>query len=467
MSYRHIFRLYLLILILITIVPAHSTQAHGGHVSQNQTFTQAIGPYELAVTIELPPGVPSPLYINLTPQDDFKDAQVTFQAVPRGFPLDQARSTKLDYQPDTPVYYTQLDVDRAGDWELYVQVRGPRGEGQARIPFSITVAQLSATSLPLIISLTTMAVLMITNLIMTGIAQQRRHPVPPTLERLLGSLAFASIVASIIFGAQQFLSQQPNANASSPGSIANTTIPLGRPHANVVMQLNPPQAQVGQPVLLSFDLSDGSTGLAIDDLVTHHDALLHLALIDASSSSFAHIHPANVSPGRFQISHTFDRAGEYTAYIEIERIDSGIQVIERRFSISGPESSPPPEAAGLGKRQIGNVQIDVSSSQPPRAGRQATLTFSLSENGQPVTTIEPWLGMAGHLMTRSADGQVFGHIHALGPMVGPNDVAIQPRFGPDIRFVYTFPHAGRYYVWGQIKYQDQVLTVPLTLDVAP
>ena len=95
-----------------------------------------------------PPALPSPLYINVTPQDDFSGAQVTLRAVPHGFPLDQAQSTELGYQPETSVYYTQLEVDRAGDWELDVQVSGPRGTGRARIPFSISVAQLAPNTAP-------------------------------------------------------------------------------------------------------------------------------------------------------------------------------------------------------------------------------------------------------------------------------------------------------------------------------
>lgn len=464
MSYSYRLLVYLLILTIAVLAPAQSIQAHGGHVSQNQTFTQEIGPYELAITIELPPAVPSPLYINLTPQDDFSQAQVTFRAVPRGFPLDQARSVDVRDQPGTQVYYTQLDADRAGDWELFVEVQGPRGRGQARIPFTISLAQPSSTTLPLIIALSTVAGLMLLNLILTGIAQQRKRPLPAVLERLLGSMIFAAIVAAVIFGTQQFFSQQNSASASG-GNPTGATIVTGRPHANVDLHLDPAQPSVGQPVTLSFDLSDGSTGLPIDDLITHHDALLHLALIDTTNSSFAHIHPANVAPGRFEISHTFDRAGEYSAYIEIERIDSGIQVIVRTFSIAGPQPSPAQQAPGLGSRRLGNVDVDVSSSQPLRAGRQTTLTFSLSENGQPISTLEPWLGMAGHLMARDSDGSIFGHIHAIGPMAGPKDVAIQQFFGPDIRFVYTFPKAGRYYLWGQVKYQDTIVTVPVVLDV--
>lgn len=465
MAYSNKFLLFLIIIIMTILSPAQNLSAHGGHVSQNQTFTQSIGPYELGITIELPPALPSPLYINVTPQDDFSGAQVTLRAVPRGFPLDQAQSIQLGYQPETSVYYTQLEVDRAGDWELDIQVSGPRGTGQARIPFSISVAQLSPNTIALLFALGAMAVFMLLNLTLAGLAQQRKRPIPAALERLIGSLIFASIVAALIFGAQQFLTQQSNASANSSSSSASLT--LGRPHANVIMQLEPAQAQVGQPVLLSFELSDGSTGLPIDDLITHHDALVHLALIDSSNTSFAHIHPANIAPGRFQITYIFDRAGEYSAYIEIERIDSGIQVLERKFRVSGPEAAASPPAPGLGTRTFGALQVDVSCSQPPRAGRQTTLNFRFSENGAPITNIVPWLGMAGHMMTRSADGQIFGHIHAYGPMAGPSDVAVQAVFGPDIRFVYTFPQAGRYYVWGQVKYQNAIVTVPLMLDVEP
>ena len=43
---------------------------------------------------------------------------------------------------------------------------------------------------------------------------------------------------------------------------------VGRPHVNVALRTEPEAPLAGQPFTLTLDLTDGSTGLPVDDLVT-------------------------------------------------------------------------------------------------------------------------------------------------------------------------------------------------------
>src|SRR5262249_35263169 len=140
--------------------------------------------------------------------------------------------------------------------------------------------------------------------------------------------------------------------------------------------------------------------------------------------------------------------------------------IARDFTVGGTATTPPaPPPGGLGAHEIDGLRVDVRSSQTPlRAGRQATLTFSISAGGTPVTDVEPWLEMAGHLIARSADGAIYGHITAAEPL--PTLETLNTiRYGPDIRFVYTFPQPGRYQLWGQFRRHGTIITVPLIVEV--
>ena len=40
-------------------------------------------------------------------------------------------------------------------------------------------------------------------------------------------------------------------------------------------------------------------------------------------------------------------------------------------------------------------------------------------------------------------------------------------YGPQVGFDYTFPRAGRYALWVQVQRDWQIVTVPVTVDVAP
>jgi hypothetical protein len=217
---------------------------------------------------------------------------------------------------------------------------------------------------------------------------------------------------------------------------------------------------------LTLDLSDGSTGLPIDDLISHHDSLLHLVVISADGGFYTHIHPPRLAAGTYAIALTPDRPGRYTVYAEIERQDSGTQVIARDFEVGGTGTPAPASFAGLGERDVGDLHVNVTSSLAQlKAGRQTTFTFSFSKDGQPVVDLQPWLGMGGHLIARGAGGAIFAHVHALGPMAPGGVLNSGIVYGPEIQFVYTFPEPGRYQIWGQFRHQEKIVTVPLEVTV--
>jgi hypothetical protein len=446
---------------LALILPA-SAAAHGGAPGSAQTFTQAIGPYELAITIQIPQGAPAPLLLAIAPQDDMSDTTISLRVAPRGqsfanAPAVQVRATN----PPQPLYNAQLQVDRTGDWDLEARVEGAKRQGVARLPFSVVNPPVSVATVALLIAIGGLSVTMIVSVGLEGLAQRRKQPMPGWVNRLLGYVLFACVIVAVIFGVQQFLDSLRAAQAAAGGTRIS-----GRPHVNVVLGTAPAAPLAVRPLTLTLDLSDGSTGLPVEDLSPHHEALMHLVVISSDGAFFAHLHPPRLAPGRFAIALTPDRPGRYTAYVEIERRDSGLQVIARDFQVGGTPTADPAPPPGFGSREIGDLRVSVSSSLTPlRAGRQATLTFSFNAGGAPVMDLQPWLEMAGHLIARSADGAVYGHIHAAERMAPGGPGAVTVRYGPDIRFVYTFPQPGRYQLWAQFRRAGKIVTVPLTLEV--
>jgi hypothetical protein len=305
---------------------------------------------------------------------------------------------------------------------------------------------------------------MIASITLAAISQRRGRPAPGWANWLIGQGMFACLIVAVIFGVQQFSTSVQNAQASA--DVTQSVVGAGRPHANLALHTTPDLPEAGQPLTLTLDLSDGSTGLPVEDLVPHHDSLLHLVVISADGAFYSHIHPPRVAPGRYQIAITPDRPGRYTAYAEIQRQDSGTQVIARDFELDGAAAAPAQPAPGFGAREVAGMQVSVSSSLAPlRVGKQATLTFSFARDGKPVADLQPWLGMGGHMIARSADGATFAHVHAVGPMAPSGVLASGVAYGPDIRFVYTFPQPGRYQIWGQFRHDQQIVTVPLEVTV--
>ena len=452
----------ILILLLAVLAPPR-TFAHGGHQSAGmQTFTQMVGSYELSITAELPLSVPAPLYLTLVSQQSMAGTTITFRAAPRGYSFDGAPSAQMQGVNIPSTYFGELPIDRVGDWDIEVRASGPAGSGVALLPLTIAIAPLPITSIVLFAALGTLIVLMIASVLLSVIYQRRGRALPRWLNWAIGQGIFACIIVAVIFGIQQASAQIQS--ATSAANAANA----GRPHANMVLDTGPAAPTAGRPLTLTLDLSDGSTGLPVEDIVPHHEALLHLVLLSADGTDFAHLHPARVAPGRYAIAFTPARPGRYTADAEIQRQESGTQVIVRDFEVGGAAAGAAPAPPGLGPREIAGMQVNVTSSATPlTAGKQTTLTFNFNANGAPVLDLQPWLCMAGHLIARRTDGAIFAHIHAAEQMPPADPIlAAGTIYGPNIRFAYTFPQPGRYQLWAQFQRAGKIITVPLAVEVS-
>lgn len=456
---------WLLPLLLVVLLLPSQVLAHSGHGPANtQTFTQTVGPYELAVTVESPFVVPSTVYLTSVPQFDFGEALITYRAAPRGqsFPAEPVAQVKTI--PNVKMlYYSEFEVDRDGDWDLEVTVEGPLGKGTARVPFTIEVQPFSGTSIALIVSLSLLVLLMIISIITGLIFQRAQRPMPKWLNWTLSQSVVVCVVLAIVFGIQQFNAQVQEARAIANPSLTS----YGRPHVNAVLTTVPALPEAGKPFTLTMDLSDGSTGLPVEDIITHHDALMHLIVVGGGGADFQHVHPARVAPGRYEMVLVPQYSGTYTAYIEIERQASGTQLVLRTFEVGGSVAAPEVNPGGLGQRQINGLDITLTSSQENLvAGKQTTLSFEFSQNGQPVIDLQGWLGMAGHLIAMSDDASTIAHVHAAEAMM-PSDpvLASGTVFGPKISFVYTFPQSGHYLLWAQFRHNDEIITLPFELTV--
>ncbi|HET9221293.1 MAG TPA: hypothetical protein VFO07_02260, partial [Roseiflexaceae bacterium] len=413
MRYKRSISWAMLLALLIAALTPPRAFAHGGHQAAGmQTFTQMVGPYELAITVEFPLSVPAPLYLTLVSQQALAGTTITFRAAPRGQSFDGAPTAQVQGIDIPTIYFSELPIDRAGDWDIEVRASGPAGSGVALLPVTVSIEPLPVSSIALFAAIGTLIVLMVASVLLSVIFQRRQQALPPWMNWVIGQGIFACIIVAVIFGIQQASAQIQSA------TTAASTAAAGRPHANMVVQTEPVAPTAGQPLTMTLELSDGSTGLPVEDIVPHHEALLHLVILSADGADFAHVHPARVGPGQYVIPFTPARPGHYSAYAEIQRQDSGTQVIARDFEVGGVAAGPiPPAPPGLGPREVDGMQVNVTSSVTPlTAGRQATFTFNFSADGAPVVDLQPWLGMAGHLIARRTDGAIFAHIHAAEQM---------------------------------------------------
>jgi hypothetical protein len=211
----------------------------------------------------------------------------------------------------------------------------------------------------------------------------------------------------------------------------------------------PARPQAGQEFTLRVDLIDGSTGRPVDDLTAHHEALAHVIVTSEDGRYFRHAHPLRTAPGRLEVGLSADRPGRYLAHVELERKDSGGQLVAANFTVGGTAeaSEETDTVTEPGTTQAGTTVTPRLHPIVPVAGRPTTIELDTPAD------VRTWLGMTGHLLLRGQDGRFFGHVHETGAP------------GSRVRFTFSFAEPGRYLAWIQYATTDRIVTMPFTVNV--
>jgi Cu+-exporting ATPase len=280
----------------------------------------------------------------------------------------------------------------------------------------------------------------------------------------------------------------------APGAHSEASVP---PTESTRVELVAPAAiQPGQAATLTYRLTDTLTGVSVADVVDSHERPMHLIAVSRDLQSFQHVHPEPTgAPGEYRVDVTFANAGTYLLFDEFARA-SGATVVQRdELTVGGAGSNPARLAIDLAPKTLGGTRVSLAGADALRAGQEATLTFRLEDaaSGQPVRTLQPYLGAPAHGVILSEDAATFAHTHgeAVGAVAtdaaahaggrgsadhqsgdhqhgAPAAGAPQPSgFGPEIALHHTFETPGLYKLWGQFQTSDgQVITADFVVRVA-
>ncbi|MDF2977668.1 MAG: hypothetical protein K0S40_2396, partial [Actinomycetospora sp.] len=229
-----------------------------------------------------------------------------------------------------------------------------------------------------------------------------------------------------------------------------------------------PDARAGVPTDLVLDLTDGSTGAVVDDLTIHDEALIHLAVV-GPTGELTHVHPVRTAPGRYVVRLVPPTGGRFGVFAEMERTGGGHQVARTAFAVAGPAPAAVP-APGPGVREVAGMRAVVAVPDAV-AGRPTRVSVTFTQAGAPVTDLQGWLGMGAHLVLLGPGvgggpdptdpASAFGHGHDTTPP-GPAGT-----YGPQVAFDHTFARDGRHALWIQVQRDWRIVTIPVTVDVAP
>jgi hypothetical protein len=244
------------------------------------------------------------------------------------------------------------------------------------------------------------------------------------------------------------------------------------------------------------------TGTAVAEsrynaLMPDHGKLMHLFMVrEPALDAIAHLHPV----ARTASGLDFDAdvpplpPGRYRVYGDIVHESGYAQTLVSGVDLAGTPTqsaalTDPDDSwfSGAAMREGPTVAYDFGDgarlvwnrgTASTTSGVERDLSFSLQDATGGVLSVEPYMGMAAHVVVASVDGSVFAHLHPSGSisMAAMQRFAgasgVDPHAGHNmpldsrVTIPYAFPKAGAYRVFVQVKRGGRILTAAFDVNAA-
>ncbi len=251
---------------------------------------------------------------------------------------------------------------------------------------------------------------------------------------------------------------EENSNVASPshGSEHSDAAPevhgLAVADAGLRVVVDRSELRRGEAATVAFRIVD-SRGSAVRDFDVTHEKRMHLILARRDLTGFQHLHPDMATDGTWSMRVTLPDAGSYRLFADFSYQEEAI-TLATDLRVDGNADLldlPAPEPTAISDGGY-DVRLDSTGAM---AGQESRLAFSITRDGEPVST-EPYLGAGGHLVALREGDLAFLHVHAIE----------EDEQGEGVGFAATFPTAGRYRLYLQFKHEGAVQTVAFTQEVS-
>jgi hypothetical protein len=200
-----------------------------------------------------------------------------------------------------------------------------------------------------------------------------------------------------------------------------------------------------------IDNPDGSPATRFTLL---HERLLHLIVVNQEMSDYHHVHPTLAGDGTWTVDLPALPAGSYRAIADFQTKGGPHLALGADLAVAG-DYSPEPVRQPAWSATVDGYQVDMTADR--HAGGEVTFSLSVSQHGQPVTDLEPYLGANGHLVALRAGDLAYSHVH-------PSDTEHAPP--GTVVFDAMLDSAGRYGLFFDFKHHGEVRTAHFTFDQA-
>jgi hypothetical protein len=214
----------------------------------------------------------------------------------------------------------------------------------------------------------------------------------------------------------------------------------------LTLQLARTTGQPGKRFDLAFRIV-GRDGRTVHDFDVEHTKRMHLIVVRRDMTGFQHLHPTQAADGSWSVPVTLPDAGTYRVFADFSH-DGKAQTLADDLQADGTVRSRPLPAPAQ-TTTVDGLQVRLTEGAS-HAGKESELGFTVTRNGRPVA-VQDYLGAKGHLVALRQGDLAFLHVH-------PDENSL--------KFMATFPTAGRYRPFLQFKTDDGRLhTAAFTQEV--
>jgi hypothetical protein len=476
---------------------ACASMAHVG--SPDTFFTGQAGPYAVRVSVRLPGVIPGLAQIAVripgVPPDAI--ARVSVRAIqwnvgPEGAPpADVAQRVPGDAE----LYASDLWFMAPTSYRVHVEVEGRDGKGTAVVPvLALATAQremprsmgvvLSALGLFLGVGLLTI----VGAAVRESVVPPGDAPEPSRRRRARFATAVgAAVLGLVAAGGWAWWTAEAFAYGESV---------LYRPFSSTASI----RAE-GASRVLTLTIADrrwppapGNALTRYNSLMPDHGKLMHMFLIrEPALDAFAHVHPvAREAATAFDVRLPPLPRGRYRVYGDIVHESGYAQTLMTSVELDDPPASPAAagdaddswfggaavaeSVAAIAVAGNGTTIVWERGAQGLAEGKERVLRFLARDAAGAPASLEPYMGMIGHVVVARVDGDVFAHLHPSGSVsmaalqkftatIDPH-AAHQPQpAAGEVSTLYAFPREGRYRIWVQMKQSGQPITAAFDVQV--
>ena len=203
----------------------------------------------------------------------------------------------------------------------------------------------------------------------------------------------------------------------------------------------------------------GPDGSPVKEYQQTHEKQMHLIVVRTDGTQYRHVHPElDPSTGNWPLPWQWQEAGTYKIYADFAPTGDGEDTLtlSRTVDVAG-ELTPVTGFPVSSKDEVDGFEVILDGDLT--AGASSDLTLTVTQDGAPVTTLEPYLGAFGHLVALREGDMEYLHVHAEGEEPVPGETS-----GPEISFMAEAPTAGRYYLYLDFQIDGEVHTAQFVVE---